>query len=127
LEIKNNPGYAQAYLYLGDIALHTNDDKAAEPLLQKSLQLQSEDRLAYFDLGCIYADQNRNREAVAALLHAVQLDPTQPDAHYRLARLYTVLGQKEQAAQEFAKTKELHSKTEDSLIEKVSGDSTVPK
>jgi hypothetical protein len=38
-----------------------------------------------------------------------------------------VLGQKEKAAQEFAKTKELHSKTEDSLIEKVSGDGAVPK
>ena len=57
LEVKNNPGYAQAYLYLGDIALHTNDDKAAEPLLQKALQLQNESRLAYFDLGCVYADQ----------------------------------------------------------------------
>ncbi len=56
------------------------------------------------------------------LQHAVKLDPTQPDAHYRLARLYTLLGQKEKAAQEFAKTKELHSKTEDSLIEKVSGE-----
>jgi tetratricopeptide (TPR) repeat protein len=51
LEVKNNPGYAQSYLYLGDIALHTNDDKAAEPLLQKALQLQGESRLAYFDLG----------------------------------------------------------------------------
>jgi hypothetical protein len=38
-----------------------------------------------------------------------------------------VLGQKEKAAQEFTKTKELHSKTEDSLIEKVSGNSTAPK
>jgi tetratricopeptide (TPR) repeat protein len=127
LEVANNPGYAQSYLYLGDIALHTNDNKAAEPLLQKALQLQDENRLAYFDLGCIYADQNKTQEAVAALLHAVQLDPTQPDAHYRLARLYTVLGQKEKAAQEFAKTKELHSKTEDSLIEKISGEGAVPK
>ena len=61
------------------------------------------------------------------LQHAVKLDPTQPDAHYRLARLYTLLGQKEKAAQEFAKTKELHSKTADSLIEKVSGEGNVPK
>jgi hypothetical protein len=38
-----------------------------------------------------------------------------------------MLGQRERAAQEFAKTKELHSKTEDSLIEKVSGDRVVPK
>ena len=61
------------------------------------------------------------RKRLAALQHAVKLDPTQPDAHYRLARLYSQLGQKEKAAQEFAKTKELHSKTEDSLIQKVSG------
>ena len=96
--------------------------KTAEPLLHKALQLQNEIRLAYFDLGCIYADQNKNQEAVAAFERAVKLDPTQPDAHYRLARLYTQLGQKQKAAQEFAKTKELHSKTEDSLIQKVSGD-----
>jgi Tfp pilus assembly protein PilF len=70
----------------------------------------------------VYADQNRDQEAVTALEHAVRLDATQPDAHYRLARLYSKLGQKEKAAREFAKTKELHSKTEDSLIEKVSGD-----
>ena len=70
--------------------------------------------------------KRKNQEAVAALEHAVKLDPTQPDAHYRLARLYTTLGQKEKAAQEFAKTKELHSKTEDSLIEKVSGEGAPP-
>jgi Tfp pilus assembly protein PilF len=96
-------------------------------LLHKALQLQSENRLAYFDLGCIYADQNKNQEAVVALQRAVKLDPTQPDAHYRLARVYTQLGQKEKAGQEFAITKELHSKTEDSLIEKVSGEGAAPK
>jgi Tfp pilus assembly protein PilF len=62
-----------------------------------------------------------------ALQHAVKLDPTQLDAHYRLARLYTPLGQKQNAAREFAITKELHSKTEDSLIEKVSGEGAMPK
>jgi thioredoxin-like negative regulator of GroEL len=59
---------------------------------------------------------------IAAFERAVKLDPTQPDAHYRLARLYTQVGQKQKAAREFAKTRELHSKTEDSLIQKVSGD-----
>jgi hypothetical protein len=38
-----------------------------------------------------------------------------------------VLGQKEKATQEFAKTKELHTKTEDSLIQKISGEQTAPK
>ena len=53
MEVKNNPGYAQAYLYLGDIALRTNDDGKAEPLITKAMQLQKDLRLAYFDLGRI--------------------------------------------------------------------------
>jgi tetratricopeptide (TPR) repeat protein len=121
MEVKNNPGYAQAYLYLGDIALRRNDNEKAEPLITKAMQLQKDLRLAYFDLGHIYAAQSRNQEAIAAFQHAVKLDPTQPDAHYRLARLYMLVGQKQKAAEEFAKTKELHSKTDDSLIQKVSG------
>jgi hypothetical protein len=38
-----------------------------------------------------------------------------------LGRLYTVLGQPEKAQIEFGKTKELHKKTEDLLVERVSG------
>jgi Tfp pilus assembly protein PilF len=86
------------------------------------MELQKDLRLAYFDLGRIYADQNKTQEAIAAFERAVKLDSTQPDAHYRLARLYTQVGQKQKAAVEFAKTKELHSKTQDLLIQKVSGD-----
>ena len=127
LEVKNNPGYAQSYLYMGDIALHSNDSIGAEPLLHKALQLEPESRLAHFDLGCIYADQKRYKEALAALQHALKLDPAEPDAHYRLARVYAALGEKEKAAQEFAKTKELHAKTEDALVEKVSGHSSISR
>ena len=122
LEVKNNPGYAQSYLYLGDIAMHSNDSVTAEPLLKKALELQGDLRLAYFDLGCIYSDQRKADEALAALQRAVKLDPTQPDAHYRLARLYSQTGQKLKASQEFAKTKKLHAKAQESLIQKVSGD-----
>jgi Tfp pilus assembly protein PilF len=89
--------------------------------------LQDESRLTYFDLGSVYADENKNPEAIAALQRAVALDPTQPDAHYRLARLYSAMGEKDKAAQEYAKTKELHSKTEESLIQKVSGGGALPK
>jgi tetratricopeptide (TPR) repeat protein len=92
------------------------------------MQLQKDLRLAYFDLGRIHADQNTNQEAISAFQRAVKLDPEQPDAHYRLARLDSLVGQKQKAAEEFADTKELHSKTEDSLIPKVSGDAaTAPQ
>lgn len=121
LEIKNNPEYALAYTYLGDIALHNNDDATAESFLTKALQLQDDVRLTYFDLGVVYADQKRNQEALAAFLRAEHLDPSEPDAHYRLARLYLALGQKQKANEQFAKTKALHAKVEESLIQKVSG------
>jgi tetratricopeptide (TPR) repeat protein len=121
LEIKNNPKYALAYTYLGDIALHHNDHIAAESFLTEALHLQDDVRLTYFDLGCVYADQKRNQEALAAFLRAEHLDPSEPDAHYRLARLYLALGQKEKANEQFAKTKALHAKVEESLIQKVSG------
>lgn len=127
VEIKDNPGYAQAYLYLGDIALHLNEETTAELLLRKAIELQKESRLAYVDLGSIYADQKRDQEALTALQQAISLDPTQPDAHYRLARVYASLGQKEKAAEEFAKTKELHAKQDESLVEVISGKGANPR
>ena len=114
---KDAASISQKIAYGG--AAFTRDGKGVYLTTDKDSEFQ---RLAYFDLGRIYADQNRNQEAIAAFERAVKLDPSQPDAHYRLARLYTLVGQKQKAAEEFAKTKELHSKTEDSLIQKVSGD-----
>ena len=84
-------------------------------------------RLAYFDLGCVYADQKRDQEALPAFLRAEQLDPSEPDAHYRLARLYLALGQKQKADEEFAKTKSLPMPKQKNLsIQKVSGGSKAP-
>jgi Tfp pilus assembly protein PilF len=94
-------------------------------LLKRAIGLQKEMRLAYFDLGCIYADRGESRPALEYFQHAVKIDPTQPDAHYRLARLYSRIGDKQKAAVEFAKTKELHRKTEELLIQKVSGNDGV--
>lgn len=121
-ELANNPGYAQAYVYLGDIAFRTNNDEAAQKYLNKALGLEPASRLAHFDTGCIYMKQGKNQEAIGAFRRAIELDPSQPDAHYRLARVYSAMGQNQQAAKELAKTKQLHQKADDSLIEKISGE-----
>jgi tetratricopeptide (TPR) repeat protein len=121
LELKNNPANAQALTYLADIKIRNNDDSAAETLLTKAVHLQNDIRLAYFDLGIVYANQKRNQDAIKALLRAEELDPREPDAHYRLARIYMAVGEKQKADQEFAKTEDLHSKTAESLIQKVTG------
>ena len=48
-----------------------------------------------------------------ALLRAERLDPAQPDAHYRLARLYRAMGNVVAAEREFARVSELQEKSED--------------
>jgi tetratricopeptide (TPR) repeat protein len=72
------------------------------------------------DIGAILSDQKKYPEARAALLRAEKLDPTQPDAHYRLARLYRAMGNFAAAQREFAKVSELQEKAED-MVPKMSG------
>ena len=85
----------------------------------KAVHLQPNIRLAYFDLGCVYARENKNADAITAFKEAERLDPTEPDAHYRLARVYLASGQKQKADAEFLKTKSLHQKEQESIIEKM--------
>jgi Flp pilus assembly protein TadD len=123
-EVEHDPKSAQSYTYLGDIAYRDNDDEARASLL-KAVHLQPNIRLAYFDLGCIYARENKNADAIGAFKEAERLDPTEPDAHYRLARAYRASGQKQKADAEFLKTKTLHQKEQESIIEKMSANTPV--
>jgi tetratricopeptide (TPR) repeat protein len=64
--------------------------------------------------------QKNYKDAQAALLRAVALDPTLPDAHYQLGRLYQAQGKTADAEKELHKVQELHKKAEDSLVGKIS-------
>jgi Tfp pilus assembly protein PilF len=61
-------------------------------------------------------DQRRYADALKVLRRAVELDPTQPDAHYRLARVYRALGNAPEAEREFTKTKTLHQKANAAVV-----------
>ena len=65
-------------------------------------------------------------EAQAALQRAVELDPTQPDAHFRLGRLYQAMGENEKATVEFAKVQQLHQKADEDVASKMPKPSTAP-
>jgi Tfp pilus assembly protein PilF len=69
-------------------------------------------RIAYLDLGAILTQQKQYKDAIIALRHAVELDPAQPDAHYRLGRVYQAMGDEVQSQKEFARVRELHQKAE---------------
>src|SRR5205814_5836260 len=98
---------------LGDVELKNNAPLKALDLLQKATKLRNDIRIAYVDIGAILSEQKRYPEALSALQHAEKLDPTQPDAHYRLARLYRAMGNAAAAQKEFAKVSALQEKPED--------------
>jgi Tfp pilus assembly protein PilF len=73
-------------------------------------------------MGAILTEQKRYQEALAALLRAERLDPSQPDAHYRLAHLYRDMGNNAASQKEFAKVRELHQKEDEAVDSKISHD-----
>jgi len=115
-ELALDPAHPQAPAYLGDIAYKNNDLDQAASLLEKATQQGSEVRIAFLDLGAVRAQQKQYDAALKALQRAVELDPSQPDAHYRLARVYRALGNTAAAEREFAKTRTLHQKEADAVV-----------
>ena len=83
-------------------------------------------RIAYLDLGEIRAQQKQYSEAIKVYERAAELDPTQPDAHFRLARMYQKTGQAEKAKAEFAKTRELHQKSDAAVVLQLGGPHSPP-
>jgi tetratricopeptide (TPR) repeat protein len=119
-ELSVDANNAQALAYLGDISMKKNDPDTAVTFLKKALQTRDDIRIAHLDLGAILAQQGHYQEAIASLKHAIQLDPEQPDAHFRLARAYQTAGNQAAAQKEFAKVRELHDKSEEDVARKMS-------
>jgi tetratricopeptide (TPR) repeat protein len=61
--------------------------------------------------------QRKYPEAIKAYKRAVELNPTQPDAHYRLGRIYQAMGATADSKKEFAKTAELHQKNDTAVLQ----------
>lgn len=118
-ELANEPNHAQAAAYLGDTQLKLGRNADAEGTLEKAVQMPGAPRLAWVDLGTVLADEHKNDAAATALDHAIQMDPNQVDAHWRLARLYQSEGRGEQARAEFAKASALHQKEDQSLVQQM--------
>lgn len=110
-----------AAAYLGDIAMKESDPDKALPLLKKAVQLKNDLRIAYLDMGILLADRKEFPEALAALRRAEELDPSQPDAHYRMGRIYKQMGNSAASEKEFAKVRELHEKDAGDIVHQMSG------
>ena len=118
-ELANEPNHAQAAAYLGDTQIKMEQNAEAEATLQRAVKMPGAPRLAWVDLGIALANEQKNARAAAALEHAIQMDPNEVDAHWRLARLYQAEGKSEQARAEFAKSRALHQKEDQSLVQQM--------
>ena len=119
-ELGLDPKHAQSLAYLGDIAIKQNDPQRAIDFLRQAISLKQDIRIAYLDLGAAQAQLKNYPEAVKALNRAVELDPNQSDAHYRLANVYKSMGNASAAQAEFAKVRKLQQGPEEDLVHKMS-------
>lgn len=110
----------QAFAYLGDIAMKENQPENALQFLRRAVQAKSDIRIAHMDMGEVLATEKKYSEAVAAFKRAETLDPSEPDAHYRLARLYREMGNTAESQKEFEKVRQMHEKTDEDVVRKIS-------
>jgi Flp pilus assembly protein TadD len=87
--------------------MHTEKDGPAEAHLRRALALDAGIRLAHLDLGILLAAKYGSDEAARHFREAIRLEPSKPDAHYRLGRLYRSLGREQDARNEFDKVQKL--------------------
>ncbi|HUZ93522.1 MAG TPA: tetratricopeptide repeat protein [Edaphobacter sp.] len=118
-ELANDPNHVLALAYLGDVEMKLQNPKAALPLLEKVIRIDSKVELAHLDLGILYFDANRQDDALRELMTAGKLNPKDVSVHWRLARLYQTMGKKDEAKTEFDETRDLHKTADEPVFDKL--------
>jgi tetratricopeptide (TPR) repeat protein len=100
-ELAINPRHAGALHDLGNTYLLEHEPEKALPYLNRALAVDSRDPELHRDLGSCYTQLQDYRKAEAELKIAATADDD-GSVHYKLARVYQTLGEKDKAATEFA-------------------------
>jgi tetratricopeptide (TPR) repeat protein len=77
-------------------------DSDAETLLKRAVALDPNYADAYFQLGALYADQHKYKEASERYELALKINPNAANTHYRLAQVLARLGNQTRAQEELA-------------------------
>jgi superkiller protein 3 len=97
--------YLSSFLY-GKLLALANDSAAAEALLRKSIAQNDAYWESHFELGVLLGREREFEEAVREIRRGAELNPSDPVAHYHLARLYDRLGKPVEAGAE----RDLHAR-----------------
>src|SRR5215218_4046688 len=74
--------------------------RRVEALLRRAVTLDPRLAKGFFELGVLLANQDRHAEAIEQLRRTTALEPSNSQAHYRLAQLYQRIGRQDLAARE---------------------------
>ncbi len=118
-ELANDPNHAQAMAYLADVELQKQHSEAALPLLEQAVRIDPGIEQAHLDLGILYTDAGRQQDALRELLEAEKQAPGDVNVHWRLARVYRMMGKKDEAKAEFDKTNKINKDTDDALLNRI--------
>jgi tetratricopeptide (TPR) repeat protein len=115
VELKISPRHADALHDMGDSYLQEHQPEKALPYLQDAVAADSQNPDIHRDLGTAYAQLKEFSKAVPEYKIGLSNDQD-GSVHYKLAKVYQALGQKQNADQEFAiytaMNRESHEKLE---------------
>jgi tetratricopeptide (TPR) repeat protein len=113
-ELALNPRHPGALNDLGDTYLLEHQPEKALPYLQKALAADSGNPDLHRDLGTAYTELGDYRKAEEHFKIAVSAD-RDGSVHYKLARVYQALKERDKAAHEFALSTALNRESHDKL------------
>jgi tetratricopeptide (TPR) repeat protein len=122
-EIQARGDIAKSDAFLGDIALKEGTPRQARPLIEQALHLFPGIRIAHYDLGLLDAQSRHYADAEQELKVAIRLDPSQADAHYRLAEVYRAEGEAQLASEQLKQVRQIQQRREKNLFREISGGS----
>jgi tetratricopeptide (TPR) repeat protein len=113
-ELKINPHHPGALNELGDTYLLEHQAEKALPYLTEAVAMEPRNPDFHRDMGTAYSDLHEYPQAAGEYLLALPGD-TDGSVHYKLARVYQAMGQKEKATQEFALSTAMNEKSHQKL------------
>ncbi len=111
--LQTNPNDEKASLMLGVIAAKRGDWPSATQFDSRAISLQPDDPDACLELAKALIATNQKDKAQHLIEHAIEIDPSDYIAHYRLSTLYRQEGKREEAEKQLAdyrKYKEMKDK-----------------
>jgi tetratricopeptide (TPR) repeat protein len=96
-----NPNDPRAqFVYAKGLVVSGGDAVEAERLLRASIAIKGDQWESHYELGLLLEQQRKYSDAAVELERSAALDPSRPDIHYHLSRVYDRLGQAERAAEQ---------------------------